>query len=119
MKTAEELKSEKGLVPRCQKGDRQAFEDLYLQYHRGLYLFLFSMLRAEHTAEDLTQDIFVKLFSQIGSYRFQSPFGHWLFRMARNAAIDKMRRDKVRRAVSLDAEVENAHPIQERLAGGS
>lgn len=111
----EELKR----IRRCQKGDSQALEEIYLQYHRGVYLFLLSLMRSPETAEDLCQDVFVKLFSQIKSYRFESPFAHWLFRMARNLGIDRMRRDKIRRAVSLDEETPEAHPLAERLAGNS
>ncbi len=101
----------------CQRGDMQAFEILYQRYHRGLYGYLLSMLRSHHAAEDLTQDIFVKLFRQIGSYNFQAPFSHWLFRMARNLAIDQIRRDKVRLSTSLDKETDGAHPLLERLPG--
>ncbi len=119
MKTPETTKEERELILGCQRGDRQAFEALYLKYHRGLYSFLLSMLRSPETAEDVTQDVFVKLFNQIQSYRFQSPFAHWLFRMARNAAIDRFRREKVRRATSLDADSERVHPLQEVLPSNS
>jgi RNA polymerase sigma-70 factor (ECF subfamily) len=97
----------------------QAFEKLYEKYHRGLYGYLLSMLRKPEVAEDLTQDIFVKLFRQIGSYRFQSPFAHWLFRLARNLAIDHLRREKVRFASSLDEDKDEGLPLRERLAGKS
>jgi RNA polymerase sigma-70 factor (ECF subfamily) len=119
MQSPEELEEEGRLVASCQKGDREAFEKLYLKYHRGLYLFLLSLLRSQAAAEDTAQDVFVKLFTQIRSFRQQSSFAHWLFRMARNAAIDAMRRGKVRSALSLDAEAEKNHPLQERLAGDS
>ncbi|MES2201812.1 MAG: sigma-70 family RNA polymerase sigma factor [candidate division FCPU426 bacterium] len=116
----EELKEqERAAILACQKGDMEAFEVLYQRYHRGLYGYLLSMLRSPHAAEDLTQDIFVKLFRQIGSYNFQAPFSHWLFRLARNLAIDHIRREKVRFSTSLDKEVDGDYPLQERLAGKS
>lgn len=105
------------VIAACQAGDRDAFAVLYERYHREIYLYLLSVLRSPHAAEDVAQDVFVKLFTQIGSYRQQSPFNHWLFRMARNAAIDKMRRDKVRRAAPLDDQPEEGRSPHERLAG--
>lgn len=109
--------AEREAILACQNGDMDAFEFLYTKYHRGLYAYLISMLRSPHLAEDLTQDIFIKLFRQIGSYRFQSPFAHWLFRLARNLAIDHLRKQKVRFASSLDAEQAEGLPLRERLAG--
>jgi RNA polymerase sigma-70 factor (ECF subfamily) len=114
---AAELEREKEAILSAQRGEEKGFEYLYLKYHRGLYGYLLSMLRSPQGAEDLSQDIFVKLYRQIGSYRFQSPFSHWLFRSARNLAIDQFRRDKVRFAKSLDEENEDAHPLHERLPG--
>lgn len=113
----ESSEEEKKAILGAQSGDMDSFEFLYNKYHRGLYGYLLSMLKSPQGAEDLTQDIFVKLYRQIGSYRFQSPFSHWLFRMARNLAIDQFRRNKVRFAKSLDEEGEDMHPLHERLAG--
>ena len=109
--------TERKAILACQNGDMDAFEILYTKYHRGLYAYLLSMLRSPHVAEDLTQDIFIKLFRQIGSYRFQSPFAHWLFRLARNLAIDHLRKEKVRFASSLDVDNDEGLPLRERLAG--
>lgn len=112
----EELRQEEGWIRACQGGDLAGLEELYSKYHRQLYAYLVAMLRSPHAAEDVTQDIFVKLHSQIGSYRFQSPFHHWLFRLARNQAIDHLRREKVRFTSSLDAEPVEGTPLRERVA---
>jgi len=108
---------ERQCIQKCQKGDNDAFEWLYEKYHRGLYGYLLSLFKSPQAAEDCVQDVFVKLFRQIGSYRFESPFAHWLFRLARNQAFDQMRRNKVRRTESLDAENEDGHSAHERLPG--
>jgi RNA polymerase sigma-70 factor (ECF subfamily) len=115
--TPEELKQEEGWIRACQGGDLSGLERIYEKYHRQLYAYLFAMLRSPHQAEDVTQDIFVKLHAQIGSYRFQSPFHHWLFRLARNQAIDNLRREKVRSTTSLDAEPIEGTPMRERVPG--
>jgi len=115
--TPEELKLEEGWIRACQGGDLRGLEELYGKYHRQLYAYLFAMLRSPHAAEDVTQDIFVKLHAQITSYRFQSPFHHWLFRLARNQAIDHLRREKVRSTTSLDAEPIDGTAMRERVPG--
>jgi RNA polymerase sigma-70 factor (ECF subfamily) len=112
----EEQAQEQAWIRACQSGDLSGLEGLYERYHRQLYAYLFAMLRSPHAAEDVTQDIFVKLHGNIGSYRFQSPFHHWLFRLARNQAIDHLRREKVRRVTSLDAEPIEGVPLKERVA---
>jgi RNA polymerase sigma-70 factor, ECF subfamily len=115
--TPEERREEEGWIRACQGGDLDGLEGLYGRYHRQLYAYLFTLLRSPHAAEDVTQDIFVKLHHQIVSYRFQSPFNHWLFRLARNQAIDHLRREKLRTHASLDAEPEEGSPLRERIAG--
>jgi RNA polymerase sigma-70 factor (ECF subfamily) len=113
--TPQQQIEERGTIEAAQKGDTAAFEKLYVRYHREVFLYLMSVLRQPHAAEDVCQDVFIKVFCQISSYRQQSPFHHWLFRMARNAAIDRMRRDKVRRVTSLDQEPVEGHSLLERL----
>jgi RNA polymerase sigma-70 factor (ECF subfamily) len=113
--TPEELAQERAWIEACQAGDLRGLEGLYERYHRQLYAYLVAMLRSQHGAEDVVQDIFVKLHKQIGSYRFQSPFHHWLFRLARNQAIDHLRREKVRRVTSLDAEPVEGTAMRERV----
>jgi RNA polymerase sigma-70 factor (ECF subfamily) len=115
-RTPEELKQEEGWIRACQGGDLHGLESIYEHYHRQLYAYLFAMLRSPHAAEDVTQDIFVKLHANIRSYRFQSPFHHWLFRLARNQAIDHLRREKVRSTASLDAEPEEGLALKDRIA---
>jgi RNA polymerase sigma-70 factor (ECF subfamily) len=114
--TPEELRQEEEWIRACQAGDLSGLEGLYGRYHRQVYAYLVAMLRSPHAAEDVAQDIFVKLYGNIGSYRFQSPFHHWLFRLARNQAIDHLRREKVRRVASLDAETEDGPALKERLS---
>jgi RNA polymerase sigma-70 factor (ECF subfamily) len=113
--TPEELAQERAWIEACQSGDLRGLEGLYGRYHRQLYAYLVAMLRSEHAAEDVVQDIFVKLHKQIASYRSQSPFNHWLFRLARNQAIDHLRREKVRRVVSLDEEPAEGSAMRERV----
>jgi RNA polymerase sigma-70 factor (ECF subfamily) len=114
-KPAAEIKEEERWIRLCQKGDLDGLERLYERYHRQIYAYLLAMLRSQHAAEDLSQDVFVKLSHNLTSYRFQSPFHHWLFRLARNVAIDHLRREKVRSTTSLDAVPADGTPMKDRV----
>ncbi len=114
-KAASEVKEEERWIRLCQKGDLDGLERLYERYHRQVYAYLLAMLRTQHAAEDLSQDVFVKLSTNLKSYRFQSPFHHWLFRLARNVAIDHLRREKVRSTTSLDAVPQEGSALKDRV----
>lgn len=78
-------------------GDWGALHYLYVRFGDDVYRYVLSILRDQHEAEDVTQDVFTKLMGAIRNYEQRSvPFGAWLTRVARNAAIDHLRR---RRAV--------------------
>ncbi len=90
------------LVSRCRHGEQGAWERLYQAHHPSLYYFLLSLTRSPEVAEDLTQDVFVKLFREIGKLEFRGSLEPWIMRVARNAALDLFRRDRICRCVSLD-----------------
>jgi RNA polymerase sigma-70 factor (ECF subfamily) len=82
------------LVRRAVKGDTDAFGRIYDLYADRIYGFVRSRLRNAHDAEDVTEIVFLKAFEAIGKYdRRGIPFGAWLFRIARNAVIDYVRRE--------------------------
>jgi RNA polymerase sigma-70 factor (ECF subfamily) len=84
-------------VLRAQGGDADAIRVLYLRYKDNVYGYVLSFVRDQHEAEDITQHVFLKLMSVIDKYRPRDvPFTSWLLRVARNVALDHMRR---RRAV--------------------
>ena len=80
-------------ILRAQAGDRDAIRFLYLRYKDNVYGYVLSFVRDQHEAEDLTQQVFLKLISVIPKYRAQEvPFTSWLLRVARNVALDHIRR---------------------------
>ena len=97
-----EHKTEERLVIACQQGDRAAFRQLYENYKDRVYSFAVYALHGDRaTAEDVTQEVFVRLFSVIGQFRQEASFQTWLYRLVANACTDELR--KRRRLVSLNA----------------
>src|SRR4051794_11231273 len=84
-------------VVSAKQGDDDAMRLLYLRYADNVYGYVCSIVRDEHEAEDVTQQIFAKLMTALQRYEPRSvPFSAWILRIAHNAAIDHMR---ARRAV--------------------
>jgi len=87
-------------VARARNGDDDALRFLYLRYADNVYGYVCSIVRDEHEAEDVTQQIFAKLMTALDRYEPRVvPFSAWILRIAHNAAIDHVR---VRRPVPCD-----------------
>lgn len=79
-------------IARAQAGDMNALQFLYVRYADDVYGYVNSIVRDAHEAEDITQDVFVKLLPAIKKYEQRAvPFAGWLLRVARNAALDHLR----------------------------
>lgn len=73
-------------------GDSDAVSYLYLRYKNSIYGYVLSIVRDEYEAEDVTQQVFLRLMSVIGRYEPRKvPFTAWIIRVARNAAVDHVR----------------------------
>ncbi len=80
-------------VARCKRGDRDALRLLYERYAGNVYGYIRSIVKDDKEAEDLTQHVFLKLITAIGKYDDRGiPFSGWLLRLARNVALDHLRR---------------------------
>ncbi len=89
------------LLSACTRGDREAFQELFLLYKDRVYSIALHYTGDTAAAMDIAQDIFVKLFSSLATFRGESAFETWLFRMVANCCHDRHR--KQRRLVALDA----------------
>jgi len=99
-------------IARLRKGDPDAITDLVGRYQHRLYRFLVRMVGDPATAEDLFQQTWIRLMEKIGSYDARRSFEAWLFAIARNLAIDHLRR---RRGISLDELDDSGRAPVERL----
>lgn len=93
------------LVRRAQAGDEEAFAALFQQHKNRVYSVCLRMTKDVAEAEDLTQDAFLQVFRTVGSFRGDAAFATWLYRLAVNTVLMKLRRDKLRSLVSLDEPV--------------
>jgi len=98
-------------VVAAKSGDMDAVRFLYLRYKDNVYGYVLSIVREAHEAEDVTQQVFVKLMSAIHKYELRAvPFSAWILRVARNIAIDHLRQ---RRAVPCEEIFETGRETDE------
>lgn len=83
------------LARRVSRGDEEAFEILYNRYYKQIYLHIWGIVRNSEDAEDLTQEVFLRVYSSIDTYSGRASLGRWLRRVATNLCIDKMRKKRV------------------------
>jgi RNA polymerase sigma-70 factor (ECF subfamily) len=83
-------------------GTELTFEHLYEMYRGRVFGTAYRMLSNRADAEDCTQDVFVKVFKKLKSFRGESAVSTWIYRIAVNSCLDFRRRRRLRQAVSLD-----------------
>ena len=98
-----EQPTDEELVAAVLGGDRERFGDLIERYQARLVNYLFRLLRNTDDAHDLAQEVLVKVYQVLDRYDPQYKFSTWLFRVAQNAAIDQIRRRRLK-VVSLRQE---------------
>ena len=92
---------DKSLVESARRGDRGAFEALVKRYEAKVYHLAYGFVQDPATADDLAQDVFVKVYCHLSKFKFESEFGTWLYRIAVNHIKDHLRKIDRRREVSL------------------
>jgi RNA polymerase sigma-70 factor (ECF subfamily) len=86
------LQDESTLVQRAQQRDSQAFSEIYEAYFDKIYRYIALRIRNDMEAEDLTQQVFMKVLHSITSYKNQGvPFSSWVYRIAHNQVVDFLR----------------------------
>ena len=104
------------LVERCLAGDEGAWEDLVKTHTRRVYAICYRFIGKDSEAQDLTQEVFLRLFRTLKSFRAgEGSFTVWLTRMTRNLLIDNYRRTRQERIT--DSIEEQLPMLEERAAG--
>lgn len=88
------MTNQKDLIDKITHGDEDAFAQLMELYAQGVYTLIVRVTRCEEDAEELTQDVFMRVYNHIGDFAGKSSFSTWLYRIAYNIAISYSRRQK-------------------------
>lgn len=106
-RTGHSLDADAQLVERCLSGEEAAWEGLVKVHTRRVYAICYRFTGSEAEAQDLTQDVFLRVFRTLRSFRAgEGSFAVWLVRLTRNLLIDHYRRTKLQRATD---------PIEDQL----
>lgn len=108
------------LVRRCVGGDAAAWEEIVQRYNRRIYNICYRFSGSAEDAQDLTQEVFIKMYRTLSSYDFdRGAFMTWVTTVTRNLLVDHFRKTKQDRITdSLDVaptEHEDAMPLSERI----
>ena len=108
------------LVRRCVAGDAAAWEEIVQKYHRRIYNICYRFAGSANDAEDLTQEVFIKIYRTLNTYDVErGAFMTWVTTMTRNLLVDHFRKTKNERITdSLEATPsghEDAMPLSERI----
>ena len=95
------------LIQRCLAGDQMAWEDIVRQHRRRVFNIAYKFTGRHHEAEDLTQDIFLKIFKSLKTFDRRANFQTWLVSVSRNLCIDHYRSVRKERA-TIDRDVDAA-----------
>jgi RNA polymerase sigma-70 factor (ECF subfamily) len=108
------------LVRRCVAGDAAAWEEIVQRYHRRIYNICYRFAGTSDDAQDLTQEVFIKMYRTLSSYDLErGAFMTWVTTMTRNLLVDHFRKTKQDRVTdSLDgatSEHEDAMPLSDKI----
>ncbi len=82
------------LIERVKNGDQQAFEDLVSRYENKVYRLAIKLTRNEALAEEVLQEVFIKIYEKIDTFRGESALSSWIYRIAANASFAKLNLEK-------------------------
>ena len=85
--------SDEILVAKCQKGDKQAFELLIKKYQRRIFHLIYRITQDPAVVEPIAQEVFLKAYRSISSFRGSSRFYTWLYRIAVNTSLSHVKKE--------------------------
>ena len=94
------------LIKRCQNREAEAFAPLMNMYKQQLFSYLIKRTGNRETAEDLFQEILIKIWRNLPKYQKKEKFGSWIFSIAHNLTVDSFRKKKVRSIISQTEDLE-------------
>lgn len=88
--------TDRDLVATAMSGIEGSFEELVRRYQRPISAYVYRMVGDYDSALDLTQEIFIKVYSSLSRYRAEFKFSTWIYKIAHNSAVDHLRRTATR-----------------------
>ena len=107
------------IVRKVLQGDVNAFEKLVTEYEKGVYAIALRMTGNPEDASDMTQEAFIKAYNSLQSFRGDSKFSVWLYRIASNVCLDFLRSRSRKPTVSLSVEDDEGEETQLDVADES
>ena len=107
------------IVRKVLQGDVNAFEKLVTEYEKAVYAIAQRMTGNPEDAADMTQETFIKAYNSLGSFRGDSKFSVWLYRIANNVCLDFLRSRSRKPTVSLSVEDDEGEETQLDVADES
>ncbi|GIV14943.1 MAG: RNA polymerase sigma-H factor [Armatimonadota bacterium] len=101
--TVNSADADRQAIERFLAGDASAFEELYHRYQPYVYNVVNGIVQNADDARDVTQDVFLHVYESLSRFRGGSAFSTWLYRVAVNAAITHVRKERRHPQISLDA----------------
>jgi RNA polymerase sigma-70 factor (ECF subfamily) len=106
------------LAERVCRGDMTAFQDLVERYKRKVYYLAYDMVGDHHEAEDISQEVFIKVYRAITGFRKDAKMSSWIYQITVNSAIDLLRKRKAKPSVNLEG-LEHLEPRENPPGAGT
>jgi len=105
------------LIEDFNNGNEQAYNLLVLRYKEKIYWIVRRMIPDHDEADDVTQSVFIKAYHSLKTFKGDSSFYTWIYRIAINLSLNEIRRKKIRKTFSINEEVHqirslDAHPLE-------
>jgi RNA polymerase sigma-70 factor (ECF subfamily) len=98
-KVAYQDSAEAAIIRRAQKGDELAFQQIVERYQSKVFSIIYGILRRRNDAEDISQQVFAKIFTSLKGFDFRSSLLTWVYKITVNECYDYLRKKKVRKLV--------------------
>lgn len=104
--------SDEHLITLFQNGEKSVFEVIVLRHQERVRNFVYSILGTANHIDDISQEVFIKIFEALSRFRFESSFTTWIYRITLNHCRDELRKQKIRRLLFHDDALQDQFPSQ-------
>jgi RNA polymerase sigma-70 factor (ECF subfamily) len=102
--------NERELIERICKGELEAFRQMVEKYKKKIYYLAYDIIDDHHEAEDISQEVFIKVYRNISKFRKEAKFSSWIYQITVNASIDAKRKQSLRTHLSIeDNQIKNTY----------